>query len=450
MIETANISVIIVSRDRPDDLQKMLACLRFQDISGFETIVVTDTPDAPNPDLIPENLRVIPFDLENISAARNVGIQASKGDFIAFCDDDALPDPNWLRLLLAPFSNPDIGGAGGFTRGRNGISLQWGAVITDLAGDVENVEISETTIYAPQKTTAPVLIGTNCAFRKTALTQIAGFDENFAYYLDDSDISLRLSQAGWHLAIVPDAQVHHGFSSSAQRTKHRIPKSLEQIGKSKAYFCRKHARGTVNDQALRDFELLHRRRLEKLMLSGYLEPAGIAPILQSLNIGMLKGNALTLPEQKADVKPSISVRPEIRQKTNRHVILAGGRKNSKWLKKTAGLLSKRGILVTTICLGYSAMYMQVLFSQNGFWQHSGGRFGKADRDDPIWRWYRKTARFMAEIRRLSVYRPVDILVFPRARDFDASLSPQRSGMTDQNNYTILDDSMLDNFLDNLK
>ncbi len=116
MAQSPEISVIIVSRDRPDDLCKVLSCLRFQDISGYEVIVVTNTPSA----VEGSTARLFDCDEANISVARNVGLHAAKGRFIAYCDDDALPDPSWLRHLLGPFADSAIGGSGGFTRGRNG------------------------------------------------------------------------------------------------------------------------------------------------------------------------------------------------------------------------------------------------------------------------------------------------------------------------------------------
>ena len=46
-------------------------------------------------------------------------------------------------------------------------------------------------------------VGVNSAFRAAALRQINGFDEQFHYFLDESDVCLRLVKAGWGAAIAP-------------------------------------------------------------------------------------------------------------------------------------------------------------------------------------------------------------------------------------------------------
>ena len=321
MAEAPEISVIIVSRDRPDELRKVLSCLRFQDISGYEVIVVTNTPSA----VEAPAARVFDCDEANISVARNVGLHAANGRFVAYCDDDALPDPPWLRHLLGPFQDPDIGGTGGFTRGRNGISLQWGGVKTDLVGEAHPLDIapqSAPVVFPPSLKSAPVMIGTNCAFRKAALQQIGGFDPAFAYYLDDSDISLRLSQAGWKLAIVPRAEVHHGFAAGPYRAQNRVPKTLHPLGKSKALFCRKHAPEPAHAHAMAQFKALQFQRVEKQMLAGLMEPQELPRLLTTLEAGFEAGKFAPISSMPCKGHPPPGLAPKLRIKPQKHVLLA--------------------------------------------------------------------------------------------------------------------------------
>ncbi len=48
-----------------------------------------------------------------LSGARNTGVQAARGDVLAFMDDDALADPGWLQALLAHYCAPDVVAVGG-------------------------------------------------------------------------------------------------------------------------------------------------------------------------------------------------------------------------------------------------------------------------------------------------------------------------------------------------
>ena len=439
MSASPDISVIVVSRDRPDDLRKMLACLRFQDISGFEVVVVTNTPGALDPSLQPSPLRVFDSDEANIAVSRNVGLAAAKGRYIAFCDDDALPDPGWLRHLLSPFKNPDIGGSGGFTRGRNGISLQWGAVETDVLGVAHPLDISEdsgTEVFAPHATKAPVMIGTNCAFRASALRQIGGFDPAFAYFLDDSDISLRLSHAGWKLAIVPKAQVHHGFAAGPYRSQNRVPKTLQPHGKSKAYFCRKHAPEDALEPALAAFKALQFQRLEKQMLAGLMEPPTLPALMETLEKGYQQGRHLPLNATPQKPQPAAEAPPEFTTVTHTHVMLVGRHSDKPWMETLAKTLSNNQIMVTGLVLSRSVAFMQVGFSRAGFWLHLGGQFGKSARQEPLFRLANMRGKAKSEVIRLAATRPVNLLVYPERVDINDIISPQTGDMSCLNEFVV--------------
>lgn len=431
----AGINVIIVSRDRPDELRKVLSCLRFQDISGFEVIVVTNTPSAVDG----TKARLFDCDEPNISVARNVGLAAAKGRFVAFCDDDALPDPAWLRRLLAPFRDPEIGGTGGFTRGRNGISLQWGAVETDLTGEAHPLDIapnSESVVFSPCSRKAPVMIGTNCAFRASALAQIGGFDPAFAYYLDDSDISLRLSQAGWKLAIVPRAQVHHGFAAGPYRAQNRVPKTLYPHGKGKAVFCRKYAPEAALEPALAAFKALQFKRLEKQMLAGLMEPPTLFSLVKTLESGYQTGRNFALNIIAAGARPPAGHPPDITATAQKHVLLAGRSSDHTWLQKTGETLAKGGVVTTVLTLFRSPAFMQAGFSAHGYWTLTGGQFGKSNRGEQVLHMRSFGDKVRAEVKRLRQISPVDYVAYPQWSGSADIFLPQCNAMSCLNGFAV--------------
>ena len=84
-------SVIVVSWQRPDWLSRCLCALRQIDHPNFEIVVVADSPSLQANDT--SGMKSLAFDAPNISEARNSGIAEASGDFCAFIDDDAVPEP---------------------------------------------------------------------------------------------------------------------------------------------------------------------------------------------------------------------------------------------------------------------------------------------------------------------------------------------------------------------
>lgn len=51
---------------------------------------------------------------KGVSGARNTGVAASSGDIVAFLDDDAYADSDWLEQLTLPMTSPEVAGVGGW------------------------------------------------------------------------------------------------------------------------------------------------------------------------------------------------------------------------------------------------------------------------------------------------------------------------------------------------
>lgn len=290
----ARTSVIVVSRHRPDALARLLTALGQLDHPDFEVIVVADPAGiavcAGRP------VKTVAFDAANISAARNAGLAQAAAPVVAFIDDDAVPEPTWLTRLSAPFADPRVVAAGGFVRGRNGISFQWKASWTDVWGYHHPLEVDEA---APSLHTPGARVvrteGTNSAFRREGLLRLGGFDPAFRFYLDETDLNMRLAAEGGLTAIVPEAQVHHGFAASARRSVDRAPTDLSEIGASSMLFWRKYAPGGPDfTEARARLLAAQRARLLGYMVGGGLEPQEIAGLLRSLEAGLAEGAARPL------------------------------------------------------------------------------------------------------------------------------------------------------------
>jgi glycosyltransferase involved in cell wall biosynthesis len=112
------VSVVIAAfmMERWNDLLEAVESVRAQTVGAFETVVVIDH----NPALLAraqESLSdvIVTANMgsNGASASRNVGVSVSRGDVVAFLDDDAVASPTWLEALLGHFTNPDVVGVGG-------------------------------------------------------------------------------------------------------------------------------------------------------------------------------------------------------------------------------------------------------------------------------------------------------------------------------------------------
>ena len=106
------VSVVVVTYNRHDDCKKTVESLLAQSVQPHEIIVVDDCSFIPfRYDHV--LAKVVRNDRElGLSGSRNVGIQVSNGDVIAFIDDDALATQNWVKTVCRAFGG-DVDVVGG-------------------------------------------------------------------------------------------------------------------------------------------------------------------------------------------------------------------------------------------------------------------------------------------------------------------------------------------------
>lgn len=408
MIPGAAVSVIVLNRDRIVELGRVLKALKHQTFRDFELIVVSNQVDLIERRFQElERATVVPFAPQNISGARNAGLAASQGDFIAFCDDDAVPEPFWLERLIAGFSDPKVGAVGGLVRGRNGVSIQWGPQEVDQFGNDWPLEISAGAAVQAQPSEAGRVIktvGTNCALRRTALEEVGGFDEAYAFYLDETDMNFRLASAGWHNVIMPGAEVHHGYARSAYRTSERMPVSLHQIGASKAYFCKCYGDPDQVPEELDGFRSTQRKRMLQGMYLGLVAPGAIRPVLETLEAGFIEGG-----QRKSHINP-IGRSSGVWQRYCRTeappdpILVEATFWNRRRKRRLARSMAEEGKCVTLFEFNDTTQMLTVRFTDDGYWWHRGGIFGRTYRHERLVQARRRARRIAEERERISTQR----------------------------------------------
>jgi GT2 family glycosyltransferase len=399
------VSVVVVSRDRPASLRLCLLALTQQDHRNFEVVVVADPAGLAVAGAFV--VKLVEFDEANISNARNAGIDHTAGEIIAFIDDDAVAEPTWLSRLVAPFADSAIQAATGFVRGRNGISLQWGAAWVDSFGADHPFDLLNTgETFDALANRAIKTQGTNCAFRRGALLAAGGFDPAYRFYHDETDLNLRMKA---RTTVVPLAQVVHGFAQSARRRADRLPKSLTEIGASSAIFLRRHAPQADFEQHRLALHALQSRRLLAHRRAGRKAQQDAASLLAGFVHGWTAGMQRELLQlvPRQTLGTAFLAFPDTGPREGMALCARSWQKASRMAEATKAVAT--GKIVTVFCLSLTARPHWLRFTENGFWVQSGGVFGRSERKGPAFQFSTLRKRVAEESLRLQAFRPISEL-----------------------------------------
>jgi glycosyltransferase involved in cell wall biosynthesis len=219
------ISVIICTRDRPDQLETCLRCLAQQDYPRFEVVVVDNAPTSDavrtfvDAGLGGLALRYVREPRPGLSWARNAGIAATSADIVAWLDDDEEPDRHWLAGLAGGFARgDDIGCVTGKVLPAR-LETQAEQMFEQLGGYCRGRGFSAETFsrrgpQSPLYPLPPFGVGANMAFRREALERIKGFDVALgagtpALSGEDTLAFALVLLAGYRIAYEPAALVRH-------------------------------------------------------------------------------------------------------------------------------------------------------------------------------------------------------------------------------------------------
>ena len=151
-------------------------------------------------------VRVVRHDVNRgLGAARNTAFRNVKYDLVAALDADCVPEPEWLERLLVHFSDPAIVGAGGRVE----------EAIQDSPADRWRKthmpqHWGDALVHNPR-----FLFGADTVFRKTAVIEAGGYDEQCRTNGEDSTLSAKLLERGLALVYEPSARALHQRHDSA-------------------------------------------------------------------------------------------------------------------------------------------------------------------------------------------------------------------------------------------
>lgn len=218
------VSVIIPTRNRPDFLAQAIASVRAQSFRTFELIFVNDgdSPLAPPDDA---RIRVLTCTQHGGVHARQMGVDAARGDALAFVDDDDA----WTDSAFLQDAVNALGQGADFVFGDGTLVTPDGHMrIFAQDADVHSLARDNT------------ILASAIVYRRGLHNALGGFDINLPYYAD-WDWYLRVARAGYRLQRLtrPVAAIRlHDSNMSHTATDEARRANLEAL-------CRKHGLGPL-------------------------------------------------------------------------------------------------------------------------------------------------------------------------------------------------------------
>ncbi len=194
------VSVIVPVRNRGKALRTLLTALDCQSLprAMFEVVISDDGSDDGSTTGVATmdgHIRVLHNVRKNPYAARNSAVRAARGQYIAGCDSDCVPEPEWLVCGLAALETADVvGGMIRFLLPRR--RTIWTLMDIDTFIDQESVVASGG------------VLGGNMFFDRDVFARVGGFDETLANG-GDQEFAHRCTANGASLSFAPEAVVWH-------------------------------------------------------------------------------------------------------------------------------------------------------------------------------------------------------------------------------------------------
>jgi len=212
-----SLTVAVCTRDRPEDLERCLAALERLPDDGQEVLVIDSCSRGQETRLVVgrhPGFRYIRERRPGLDIARNRALVEARGEIVAFTDDDAAPDPEWLRALAEDFFDPR-------TLCVTGVTLpieleteaqEWFERTNGFARGFHRKVFDGVTLNP--FLASRVGAGVNMALRRSLLELIGPFDEALDAGMPtqsggDHDMFVRILAAGYRIVSQPKALNWH-------------------------------------------------------------------------------------------------------------------------------------------------------------------------------------------------------------------------------------------------
>lgn len=221
---TPRVAIVLLNCNRTEDT---LDCIRsLKDTGDPVDIILVDNGSMPDPGpLFLERHPDLVYlrNAENLGTpiGNNVGIQYALdhgAEYVMMLNNDTTVSASYLRPLLAAMeADPHVGVAGGKIYYASEPTRVWfaGGRYNRLTGKVEHLGLRKFDHELGSVHTGNDFIsGCFALFRGSVLREVGLLDERFFAYMEDVDLNVRIVNAGYRLAYVPEATIYHRISST--------------------------------------------------------------------------------------------------------------------------------------------------------------------------------------------------------------------------------------------
>lgn len=251
-----SVVVCVYTEDRWEDILAAVDSVREQSLPALETLLVVDHNLAlldrlgneykqyddlkgPGP-----AVRVLAnTGPPGLSAGRNTGIAASQGTVVAFLDDDAVAERDWLRHMASAYADPLVMGVGGHTvpRWASGHRPVWFPAEFDWVVGCAYKGLPE------GRTPVRNVLGGNSSFRRTAFDEAGGFavdlgrdGDKHPLGCEETEFCIRLTRARPDAVLLIEhrAVIHHKVPAARERFDYFRSRTYAE-GLSKALVTRR-------------------------------------------------------------------------------------------------------------------------------------------------------------------------------------------------------------------
>lgn len=229
-LDCADVTIAVCTRDRPDDLKQCLNGLQRLHKGDQEILVIDNAPsNEATRDLVREmgGIRYVREERPGLDIARNRALREADTEIVAFIDDDAVPDRDWLRCLTRNFADPMVMASTGLTMPLE-LATDAQILFEQFGGFARGFrrQVYDATRLDPMfawKAGA----GVNMAMRRAVLDLVGPFDEALdagspTFAGGDTDMFRRILKSGYSIVYDPEALNWHRHRRSMAELRRQI------------------------------------------------------------------------------------------------------------------------------------------------------------------------------------------------------------------------------------
>lgn len=220
--------MVVCTRDRPQQLDQCLASLSRLDYPDYEVLVVDNAPSNAQAQEVALRwgVRYLTEPVPGVTRARNRGAHACKTEIVAYIDDDAVADPNWLTILTQDFADHRVAAVTGAILPINPAAERNAAVGCGAERGPRRVVDRETPGWFEIANFGELGDESNMAFRRSVFDVWPGFDERLGRgaLLDGGEghyAFFELLERGYRIVYNAEAVVRHPGPSTLQEQRSR-------------------------------------------------------------------------------------------------------------------------------------------------------------------------------------------------------------------------------------